>query len=82
MSSAIKDKHICFTGKMEFGDRGGMKKQAKELGAIVQSSVNSKTDILVHGADVAHNSKHTKIIAAQKHNVTILNEDAYSKLIK
>ena len=82
MSNSIKDKHICFTGKMEHGDRGDMKEQARELGAIVQSSVNSKTDILVHGADVAHNSKHTKIIAAQKHNVIILNEESYFKLIK
>ena len=80
--SAIKDKHICFTGKMEQGDRSDMKKHAKELGAIVQSTVNSKTDILVHGDDVAHNSKNTKLIAAAKHDATILNEEAYNKLIK
>ena len=45
--SSIKGKHICFTGKMEKGDRDDMKAQAKDLGAIIQSSVNSKTEILV-----------------------------------
>ena len=39
---SIKGKHICFTCKMEKGDRGEMKAQAKDLGAIIQSSVNSK----------------------------------------
>ena len=56
MSSSIKDKHIVFTGKMEQGDRDEMKADAKKLGAFVQSDVNSKTDILVCGADVAVNS--------------------------
>lgn len=37
--SSIKGKHICFTGKMEKGDRDEMKAQAKDLGAIIQSSV-------------------------------------------
>ena len=31
--SSIKGKHICFTGKMEKGDRDDMKAQAKDLGA-------------------------------------------------
>ena len=79
---AITDKHICFTGKMESGDRDEMKAEAKKLGAKVQSDVNSKTDILVYGADVAHNSKHTKLIEARENNVTILSEDAYCDLIK
>ena len=51
MSNTIKGEHICFTGKMEKGDRDEMKAQARDLGAIVQSDVNSKTDILVHGAE-------------------------------
>jgi len=82
MSSDINGKHICFTGKMEKGDRSEMKAQAKELGAIVQSDVNSKTDILVHGSDVAHNSKHTKMRKAQELGITIMDEDVYYSNIK
>jgi DNA ligase (NAD+) len=78
----IKGKYICFTGKMEKGDRTEMKLQAKKLGANIQSDVNSKTDILVHGVDVAHNSKHTKMIKAQKLGITIMDEDIYYAQIK
>ena len=82
MSNKIEGKHICFTGKMEKGDRDEMKEQAKNMGAIIQSSVSSNTDILVCGANVAHNSKSTKLKAAQKHGAQILDEDAYYSLIK
>ena len=82
MASNIEGKHICFTGKMEQGDRKEMKAQAKELGAIVQSDVNSKTDILVHGSDVAPNSKHRKMNKAQELGITILEEQAYYDMIK
>ena len=67
---------------MEQGDRKEMKDQAKELGAIVQSDVNSKTDILVYGSDVAHNSKHRKMNKAQELGITILEEQAYYDTIK
>jgi len=82
MTSHIEGKHICFTGKMEQGDRKEMKVQAKELGAIVQSDVNSKTEILVHGSDVAPNSKHRKMNKAQELGITILEEQAYYDMIK
>ena len=82
MASNIEGKHICFTGKMEQGDRKEMKAQAKELGAIVQSDVNSKTDILVHGSDVAPNSKHRKMNKAQELGITILEEQAYYNMIQ
>ena len=82
MSNKIEGKHICFTCKMEKGDRDEMKEQAKNMGAIIQSSVSSNTDILVCGANVAHNSKSTKLKAAQKHGAQILDEDAYYSLIK
>jgi DNA ligase (NAD+) len=79
--STIKDKHICFTGKMEQGNRSEMKTEAIKLGAKIQSSVNSKTDYLVCGADVAANSKNTKILAAMKNKATILTEKSYNSLI-
>ena len=82
MSSAIEGKHVVFTGKMEQGDRGEMKAAAKKLGALVQSDVNSKTDILVHGSDVAVNSKHRKMNKAQELGITILEEQAYYNMIQ
>jgi BRCT domain type II-containing protein len=44
--------------------------------------VNSKTDILVHGSDVAPNSKHRKMNKAQELGITILEEQAYYDMIK
>ena len=82
MSNTIEGKHIVFTGKMEQGDRGEMKADAKKLGALVQSDVNSKTDILVYGSDVAVNSKHRKMNKAQELGITILEEQAYYDMIQ
>jgi DNA ligase (NAD+) len=76
----IEGKYIVFTGKMENGGRTQMKAKAKELGAIVQSNVNSKTQILVHGTDVAHNSQNTKMNKAIELGITILDEKAYTAI--
>ena len=81
MKDSIHEKHIVFTGKMEHGDRDEMKAEAKELGAIIQSEVNSKTDILVYGANVAHNTKHTKMNMAKELGIVILDEKSYYDLI-
>jgi len=82
MTKEIQNKHLVFTGKMEHGDRKEMKEEAKRLGAIVQSDVNSKTDMLICGADVAHNSKSTKRKEAEVLGVKIIDEVTYYKLIK
>ena len=82
MTTEIKDKHLVFTGKMEHGDRDEMKDEAKKLGAIIQSDVNSKTDMLICGADVAHNSKSTKRKKAEELGVNIIDEETYYNLIK
>ena len=82
MSKEIAGKHIVFTGKMEKGDRDDMKADAKKLGALVQSDVNSKTDILVCGANVAVNSKHRKLNKAKELGITIIDEEAYYNLIQ
>ena len=78
----IKDKYLVFTGKMERGDRQDMKQEAVKLGAIVQSDVNSKTDLLICGKDVAHNSKNTKRKEAEEIGVKIIDEDTYLKFIE
>lgn len=81
MTSPIAGKKIVFTGKMTSGDRNDLKAQATALGADVDTSVSSNTDILVHGVQTAHNSKSSKIRSAEKHGVTIMDEDAYLQLI-
>jgi len=82
MNKEIQNKHLVFTGKMEHGDRDEMKEEAKKLGAIVQSDVNSKTDMLIYGADVAHNSKSTKRKEAEELGIKIIDEVTYYELIK
>ena len=77
----INDKHLVFTGKMESGDRNEMKDEAVKLGAIVQSEVNSKTDLLICGKDVAHNSKNTKRREAESLGTKIIDEDTYIKIV-
>ena len=51
IESPISGKHIVFTGSMEV-PRGEMQENARKLGAIVQTSVNKKTNILVIGEKV------------------------------
>jgi DNA ligase (NAD+) len=76
-SSPITGKTVVFTGSMQKGNRGDMEKQAKELGAKVSGSVSSKTDYLICGENVGA----SKTDAAKKHNVKVLTEDEYLKLI-
>ncbi len=81
MSNPIAGKKIVFTGKMESGDRKDLEARATELGADVDSGVSRHTDILVHGVQVAHNAKSTKIRKAEELGVTVLDETAYLALI-
>lgn len=74
--SEISGKSIVFTGKMK-ANREGMQNHAKELGAIIQSGVSSKTDILVTGDKVGQ----SKINKAKQHNVKILTEMDYYELV-
>ena len=77
IDSAIAGKHIVFTGKMVDMTREEMQKQAEALGAINQSSVNGKTDILVAGANVGA----SKMGKAEKLGVKIISEADYIALI-
>lgn len=75
--SPISGKHIVFTGSMTQGSRSEMTANAEALGAISQSSVNGKTDILVAGEKVGA----SKLVKAEKHGTTILSESEYLALI-
>jgi len=74
--SPLAGKHVVFTGKMR-GSREEMQEQARALGALVQSAVNSKTDYLVCGENVGA----AKTNKARQLGTEILSEDEYLRLI-
>ena len=78
IKSPITGMKIVFTGKMIQGSRNQMKKDALHLGAKVQSSVSTKTDILICGEKVGS----AKISKAQKLGVQIMSENEYTVLLE
>ena len=77
IDSAIAGKHVVFTGKMDYGSREEIQEKARRLGAIVQTSISSKTDYLICGEKVGT----SKIEKAKKNGVIIISEEEYNKLI-
>jgi len=74
--SSLAGKHVVFTGKMH-GSREDMQEQARVQGALVQSAVNSKTDLLICGENVGA----AKLAKARQFGTVILQEDEYLRLI-
>ncbi len=72
----LKDKTFVFTGELEDYTRQEASSMAEDLGARVTSSVSSNTDFVVVGEDPG-----SKLEQARKHNVEILDEQKYDKLI-
>ena len=75
--SPFNSKKIVFTGTMS-ESRAELQKQAKAFGANVGKSVSSKTDFLIIGENVGQ----SKIKDAKTHQVEILTEAEYLKLLK
>ena len=74
--SPFTSKKIVFTGTMN-ESRAELQKQAKAFGANVGKSVSSKTDFLIIGENVGQ----SKIKDAKTHQVEILTEVEYLKLL-
>jgi DNA ligase (NAD+) len=77
IETPLSGKKVVFTGKMLKGARKKMQAKARELGAVVQTSVSGATDLLVCGQKVGA-AKRGKAI---KLGVQIISEEEYFRLI-
>ena len=78
VEGSLKGKHICVTGKLEGYSRKEIESLIKDNGGIADSSVTSKTDILVTNEPASGSSK---LKAAAKYGTKIISEREFIDLI-
>jgi DNA ligase (NAD+) len=74
--SPVAGMTVVFTGSLEKMTRQEAKARAESLGAKAAGSVSAKTDLVVAGPGAG-----SKLAEAAKHNVKVIDEDAWLKLI-
>ena len=74
--SPVSGKTVVFTGTLEKITRDEAKAMAERLGAKVAGSVSQKTDYVVAGPGAG-----SKLAEAKKHDVAVLTEDDWFKLV-
>lgn len=84
--SDVQDYNIVLTGEFEAGSRSDVKAALQRAGAHIFDHVSNKIDYLIIGACGSDEWKFanggSKILRAQKLNITILSETAVSKILK
>jgi DNA ligase (NAD+) len=73
----LAGKKIVFTGGLERWSRREAKEAVESLGARVTGSVSKSTDYVVAGEDPG-----SKLDEAQKHGVTVLDEEGFARLLE
>ena len=76
VDSPVAGLTVVFTGTLEKMTRAEAKARAEALGAKVAGSVSAKTNLLVAGPGAGSKAKD-----AEKHGVTVIDEDAWLTLI-
>ncbi|MCX4357489.1 MAG: exonuclease domain-containing protein [Oscillospiraceae bacterium] len=84
--SDVQNYNIVLTGEFEAGSRADVKAALQKAGAHIFEHVSNKIDYLIIGACGSDEWKFanggSKILKAQKLNITILSETAVSKILK